>query len=56
MMSEQNRQRAEQSFRRDPRPMTDYEGRALVIREKTERLKALRLAKEAADQKSKRQK
>jgi hypothetical protein len=55
MMSEHDRQRAEQSFRHDHRPMTDYVARAL-IREKTERLKALRLAKEAADQKFKRRK
>jgi len=50
MMSEHDRERAEQSFRHDHRPMSDYEARALFIREKTERLKALRLAKEAADQ------
>jgi hypothetical protein len=56
MMSEQDRERAEKSFRHDHRPMNDYEARALVIREKTERLKALRLAKEAEEQMSKRQK
>jgi hypothetical protein len=56
MMSEQDRERAEKSFRHDHRPMTDYEARALAIREKTERLKGLRLAKEAEDQKSKRRK
>jgi hypothetical protein len=56
MMSEQDRDRAEQSFTHNHGPMSDYEARALVIREKSERLKALRLAKQAADQKSKRRK
>ena len=36
--------------------MTEYEARARAIREKTERLRALRLAKEAQDRNSKRDK
>jgi hypothetical protein len=60
MMSDEVRQQAEKSFRLESRdgqkPTTDYEARALAIREKTERLKALRLAKEAEDQKFKSQK
>jgi hypothetical protein len=54
MGSDQDRERAEKSFRQDVQnPITEYEAQALAIREKTERLKALRLAKEAEDQKSK---
>ena len=53
MNSDEARKRAEKSFRREePRrdarkTAPDYEARAIDIREKTERLKALRLAKEA---------
>jgi hypothetical protein len=53
MISDQARQRAEKSFKqkegaRDGRKaMTEYEAQARTIREKTARLKALRLAKEA---------
>jgi hypothetical protein len=49
------RARAEASFRKEERAkdgakaMTDYQANARKVREKTERLKALRLAKEAAD-------
>jgi hypothetical protein len=57
MTSDQDRQRAEKSFQkkeertRDGRKaMTEYEAQARVIREKTARLKALRLAKEAQTQ------
>jgi hypothetical protein len=57
MNSDSNRQRAEKGFRRDSRKtMTEYELRAREIREKTERLKALRLAKEAQERNSKRDK
>ncbi len=54
MNSDEARQRAEKSFRHEEPArnggiaMTEYEVRALAIREKTARLKALRLAKEAA--------
>ena len=47
--------RAEASFRKEERAkeggkaMMEYQANSRVIREKTERLKALRLAKEAAD-------
>ena len=53
MNSEQARQRAEKSFKKEERvrdgrmAMTEYEAQARTIREKTEHLKALRLAKEA---------
>ena len=53
MTSDQDRQRAERSFKREERAldgrkaMTEYESQARTIREKTARLKALRLAKEA---------
>ena len=59
MNSDQARQRAEESFKREERApndrkaMTEYEARARAIREKTERLKALRLAKEAQERNSK---
>jgi hypothetical protein len=51
MTSDQARQRAEKSFRQEERArdarkaMTEYEAQAVAIREKTARLKALRLAK-----------
>jgi hypothetical protein len=51
MTSDQARQRAENSFKREERArggrmaMTEYEAQARAVREKTERLKALRLAK-----------
>jgi hypothetical protein len=53
MSSDQARQRAEKSFNREDRArdgrnaMAEYEAQARAIREKTARLKALRLAKEA---------
>jgi hypothetical protein len=56
MTSDQDRQRAEKSFKKEERArdgrkaMTEYEARARVIREKTACLKALRLAKEAGAQ------
>jgi len=49
------RTRAEASFRKEERAkdgakaMMEYQANSRMIREKTERLKALRLAKEAAD-------
>ena len=57
MTTESNkaRARAEASFRKEERAkdgakaMMDYQANARMVREKTERLKALRLAKEAAD-------
>jgi hypothetical protein len=56
MTSDQARQRAEKSFKREERrrdarmAMAEYEIQARAIREKTARLKALRLAKEAHEQ------
>ena len=56
MTSDQARQRAERNFKREERAldgrkaMTEYEAQARAIREKTARLKALRLAKEAQAQ------
>ncbi len=53
MTSDQARQRAEKSFRKEDRAadglkaMTEYEVQARALREKTAHLKALRLAKEA---------
>jgi hypothetical protein len=53
--SNEARVRAEASFRKEERAkdgakaMMDYQASARMVREKTERLKALRLAKEAAD-------
>ena len=50
---DQARQRAEKSFKKEERAqdarkaMTEYECQAFAIREKTARLKELRLAKEA---------
>jgi len=55
--NEAARARAESSFRKEERAkegaraMMEYQANARMIREKTERLKALRLAKEAADRK-----
>jgi hypothetical protein len=49
------RARAEASFRKEERAkegakaMMEYQANSRMVREKTERLKALRLAKEAAD-------
>ena len=48
-----DQQRAERNFKKEERArdgrkaMTEYEVQALAVRAKTERLKALRLAKEA---------
>ena len=56
MDSDQARQRAEKSLRHEERAldgrkaMTEYKAQARTIREKTARLKALRLAKEAQAQ------
>ena len=56
MNSDQARQRAQDRFKKKDRALgagkaaTEYEVRARAIREKTERLKALRLAKEAQAQ------
>jgi hypothetical protein len=56
MNSDQTRQRAEQSFKKEDRArdgqkaMMQYEAQARAIREKTARLKALRLTKEAQAQ------
>jgi len=53
--SNEARARAEARFRKDERvkdgakAMMEYQANVRIIREKTERLKALRLAKEAAD-------
>ena len=53
MNSEQPRQQAEKRFKQEERArdgrkaMTEYEAEARATREKTARLKALRLAKEA---------
>ena len=53
--SNEARARAEASFRKEERAkegakaMIEYQANSRKIREKTERLKALRLAKEAAD-------
>jgi hypothetical protein len=56
--SDEARARAEATFRKEERAkdgakaMTEYQTNGRLVREKTERLKALRLAKEAADKKS----
>ncbi len=56
MTSDQARQQAERRFKQDERArdrrkaMAEYEIQARAIREKTARLKALRLAKEAQAQ------
>ena len=53
MSSDDARQRAEKRFKQEARAldgrkaMTEYEAQVLAIREKTARLRALRLAKEA---------
>lgn len=53
--SDDARARAEASFRKEERAkegakaMMEYQANSRMVREKTERLKALRLAKEAAD-------
>ncbi len=53
MSSDKARQRAEKTFKKEQRAqdgrkaMVEYELQALAIREKTARLKELRLAKEA---------
>jgi hypothetical protein len=53
MNLDQARQRAEKSFKKEERAqdarraMSEYESQALATREKTARLKELRLAKEA---------
>jgi hypothetical protein len=53
--SNEARARAEASFRKEQRAkegakaMMEYQANARIVREKTERLKALRLAKDAAD-------
>jgi hypothetical protein len=53
--SNEVRARAEASFRKEERAkdgakaMMDYQAKARMVREKTERLKALRLAKHSAD-------
>ena len=55
--SNEARARAEASFRKEERAkegakaMMEYQASSRMIREKTERLKALRLAKETADKK-----
>jgi hypothetical protein len=55
--SDEARTRAEASFRKEERAkegaeaMMEYQANIRMVREKTERLKALRLAKEAADKK-----
>jgi hypothetical protein len=56
LSSDEARQRAEKSFKQEARAldgrkaMTEYEAQVLAIREKTARLRALRLAKEARAQ------
>jgi hypothetical protein len=53
--SDEARARAEASFKKKDRakdganPMTEYQANSRVVRDKTARLRALRLAKEAAD-------
>ena len=63
MNSDKARQWAEENFKKQERASSDarkatmeYEVRALAIREKTARLKALRLAKEAQEKASDRDK
>jgi hypothetical protein len=56
MNSDQAQQRAERNFKKEERAqdgrkaMIEYEAQAVATRKKTERLKALRLAKEAQAQ------
>jgi len=57
MNSDDARQRAEKSFKheepgRAQKPVTEYEAQAIAIREKSARLKTLRLAKEAQSENS----
>jgi hypothetical protein len=53
--NEQARARAEASFKKEERAkegakaMTEYQANGRIVREKTERLRALRLSKAAAD-------
>ena len=53
--SDEARARAEANFKKEERAregakaMMEYQANSRMVREKTERLKALRLAKEAAD-------
>jgi hypothetical protein len=53
--SDQNRKRAEAAFKKEERAgdgakaMTEYEADTHAVREKTARLRALRLAKQALD-------
>ena len=53
--TDEARARAEASFRKEERAkdgamaMTEYQANIRLVREKTERLRALRLAKEATD-------
>jgi hypothetical protein len=53
--SDEARARAEASFKKEERAkegakaMMEYQANSRLVREKTERLRALRLAKEAAD-------
>jgi hypothetical protein len=55
--SDEARVRAEASFKKEERAkegakaMMEYQANSRMVREKTERLRALRLAKEAADKK-----
>ena len=55
--SSEAKARAEASFKKEERAkegakaMTEYQANTRMVREKTERLKALRLAKEALDKK-----
>lgn len=55
MIPKEVRARAEARFKKEERAkdgakaMTEYQTKSQIVREKTERLKALRLAKEAAD-------
>jgi hypothetical protein len=55
--SDEARARAEANFKKEQRAkegakaMMEYQANSRLVREKTERLRALRLAKEAADRK-----
>lgn len=55
--SDEARSRAEANFKKEERAkegakaMMEYQANSRLVREKTERLRALRLAKEAADRK-----
>jgi len=59
MISEQDRQRAEKNFKQEERAregreaMAEYEAQGRAIHERTARLKALRLSKEAEARNSK---